>query len=679
MRKYVLALISFIVLGQLATAQNYKFGKVSKEELAETSHKSDPEADAAVLYRKTNTKFNYSQDAGFVVVTEFQERIKIYNKEGYDLANQQIGMYQGTSDEELVTSLKAVTYNLIDGKIKESKLQNNGIFEEERSKTLKVKKFTMPDIQDGCIIEFKYVFTSPFYSTIDEFRFQEDIPVDKVEMRFFAPEYLVYRTHGKGGIPLGLRKEKKSRTIRYRYEDKSLPQAGQVNTLARGSQAQKRTTAEVEFTENGYLVDLENIPALKEEPFAGNLDNYTSALQLELAYTKFPNSQVRNYATTWEDVAEKIYKSDNFGKELGITKFYKKDVDALLSGVADPKEKMMKVYDFVKSKMTWNDYYGVYKDKGVKKAYAEGTGNVADINLMLVSMLNYAGIETNPILISTKANGIPFFPTRTGFNYVIAGAVLDNRLFLLDGVDKTGAPSILRTNLLNWKGRMVRKDGSSLLVDLLPPKPATHISLMNLEISEDLVITGNSKNRFTGHYAKGQRARYRNLNEDEQSEKMEENFESLEVMDHSFESMKENDKPLTLEYNFENEEAVEVIGNKMYVSPLLHLATKENYFKAETRTYPIDFIHPWTDKYNVSIEIPEGYTVESLPDPLSINLSNNMGSFRYGVSQNGGKIIVTFQNAIKTSVIGAEYYQDLQQYYKMILEKEAEKIVLIKS
>ncbi|MEP0262791.1 DUF3857 domain-containing protein [Dokdonia sp.] len=669
MIKFLLTTISIVFLSQCVDAQNYKFGKVSKEELAQTAHASDPEASAAVLYRKTSTKFTYSEDDGFVVVTDHHERIKIYNKDGYDLANQQIGMYLGSSDKESVASLKAVTYNLVDGSVKGSKLQSNGVFDEERSKTLRIKKFTMPDIQDGCIIEFKYTFTSPFISTIDEFRFQEEIPVDKVEMRFFAPEYLIYRTHGKGSIPLGLQTTKKARTLRFRYERQALARATEV----------ERGTREVELTENGYIVNLENIPALKEEPFAGNINNYMSALQFELSYTKYPNSLVRNYATTWEDVAKKIYKSDGFGKELEQTKYFRKDIDVLIAGISDPKEKMMKVYDYVKTKMNWNKYYGVYVDKGSKKAYSEGVGNVADINLMLIAMLNYAGIETNPILLSTKANGIPFFPTRTGFNYVIAGAILDNRLFLLDGVDKTSSPSILKTNLLNWKGRMVKADGSSLLVDLLPAKPAVHTSLINLEINEDLVIIGNSKNRFTGHYAKGQRARYKSLNEDEQSKKMEENFESVQMIDHTFKEMDNSNKPLTLEYNFENEEAVEAIGNKMYISPLLHLATKENYFKAETRSYPIDYLYPRSDKYNISIKIPEGYMVESLPEPLSINLTDNMGSFRYGVSENGGKVTITLLNAIKTPVMGAEFYKDLQEYYKMILEKEAEKIVFVKS
>jgi hypothetical protein len=163
MKKYLLILISFVVFQQSVIAQNYKFGKVSEEELAETAHASDPDAGAAILYRKTDTKFNYTQDGGFVVITEHQERIKIYNKDGYDFANQQIGLYQGASEEETVTSLKAFTYNLIDGDIEESKLQGKGIFEEERNKSVTIKKFTMPDVQDGCIIEFKYTFTSPFY------------------------------------------------------------------------------------------------------------------------------------------------------------------------------------------------------------------------------------------------------------------------------------------------------------------------------------------------------------------------------------------------------------------------------------------------------------------------------------------------------------------------------------
>ena len=57
--------------------------------------------------------------------------------------------------------------------------------------------------------------------------------------------------------------------------------------------------------------------------------------------------------------------------------------------------------------------------KGTRKAYLEGEGNVADINLLLIAMLRSQGVDANPVLVSTRNNGIPLFPTRKGFNYVI--------------------------------------------------------------------------------------------------------------------------------------------------------------------------------------------------------------------------------------------------------------------
>ena len=80
--------------------------------------------------------------------------------------------------------LKAYTYNLIDGKIDEVKLKKDGVFKEEISKYFDQNKITMPNIKEGSIIEYKYTVTSPFFSNVDEFVFQYDIPVKKLESVF---------------------------------------------------------------------------------------------------------------------------------------------------------------------------------------------------------------------------------------------------------------------------------------------------------------------------------------------------------------------------------------------------------------------------------------------------------------------------------------------------------------
>lgn len=55
----------------------------------------------------------------------------------------------------------------------------------------------------------------------------------------------------------------------------------------------------------------------------------------------------------------------------------------------------------------------------MRKAYKDKTGNIADINLMLTAMLRSAGLTANPVLVSTRSNGIALFPNRNAFNYVI--------------------------------------------------------------------------------------------------------------------------------------------------------------------------------------------------------------------------------------------------------------------
>ena len=75
MRKLVLSLLLLAATTQFY-AQNYKFGKVSEEELKEKIYPLDSAANAAFLYKKRETSFNYIQGKGFVIETEIQSSVK---------------------------------------------------------------------------------------------------------------------------------------------------------------------------------------------------------------------------------------------------------------------------------------------------------------------------------------------------------------------------------------------------------------------------------------------------------------------------------------------------------------------------------------------------------------------------------------------------------------------------
>ena len=68
------------------------------------------------------------------MVTEIDTKIKIYKKEGYSNASHAYSYFTGGSPSESVVFSKAVTYNLVDGKIQKAKLKSDGEFTENKSK-----------------------------------------------------------------------------------------------------------------------------------------------------------------------------------------------------------------------------------------------------------------------------------------------------------------------------------------------------------------------------------------------------------------------------------------------------------------------------------------------------------------------------------------------------------------
>ncbi len=670
MRKAVV--IVFILISSIGFSQNYKFGKVSKEELMEKSYAEDPEADAVVLYKKETIAYEYKSGDGFRQVREVQERIKIYNKEGFGWATKKVRLYdRSSSKSEDFLNLSAYTYTLEDGKVKKTKIKKESIFEEKNNKYWATKTFTMPNVKEGCVIEFRYRIESP-YIQIDDIDLQYTIPIKKLDINVKIPEFFVFN---KLQNPKAIYFPKIEDTQVNRKEtlvSKSRTSGGM------GKINSNRDYSDWEFKEFKTVVDETNVPALKEESFVKELDIYRAKLVWEYAAYNGPNREIKNYSTSWEQVSKTINESESFGGQLGKTKYFESDVNALLDGVDDPIKKVALIYDFVRSKIKWNKYVGYRVNDGVKKAYKDRVGNVAEINLMLVAMLRHAGLNASPVLLSTRSNGIPLFPTTSGFNYVIAAIEVPNDIVLLDGVNTYGAPNILLEKTINWQGRIVRKQGTSAWIDLTPKKKSKTISFMNVNIADDLSISGKIKKHLTDYLALNYRERYH----DSKTETIVSNYEkdkgNIEITNLDVKNKKELSKPINYTYDFKLDNAIEEIGDKLYISPLLFLASEENPFKQETRIYPIDFIYPTYSKYAVYLKIPEGYVVESLPKNTKVQFNGTEGEFSYIIREQGETIQVSVITDLNKTLILPEEYLEFKKFFEMSHEKQAEKIVLKK-
>lgn len=670
MRQITLILFILSLCGFQLQSQNYKFGKVSKQEVLQKEHPLQKDANAAVLYRNQKIYYDFNKHEGFNLITEIHERIKIYNKEGFDWATKEIRKYTGSSKKEDLVQLKGYTYNIIDGKLEEEKLRNDEIFEEVTSKYNESTKFTMPAVTEGSVIELTYKIKSPFLGSIGRTPLQYLIPLDKLELEVLIPEFFTFSKYLNLRSLLKFDVEQTKENFSYNY----------TSTSRSGNKVVSSTASHnsVNYLLNVYSVKRENIPALKKEPHVENLHTYAAFIDWELMFTKFPNSMVENYSETWESVANSIYNDLGIADELNKDNYYDDELDVVISGLSDPKMKAEAIFDFVKQRVKWNDYLGFYPENGTKKAFKEGSGNTGDINLLLISMLRYAKLNAHPVLLSTPSNGVPLYPTRDGFNYVIAGLELDGEIVLMDATDPKAAIGELPKRARNWRGRLLKEKDKSSWINLMPTYISENSIKMNYKFDGSGVEGMNWKS-YSGLIAKKFRQDHSSVEQNNDIENRLSTVSNIQISDYEIENKDKLGAEILEKFNFELASASENIGDKVYLKPLLFDGMQENPYKEEERHYPVYLDFPEMKSYSVNIMLPDGYNIVSLPESTVVKLGEDDGQFKFIVNGNGNVIRLTSMITFKKTAFLPSEYDFLKKFYANIIKKHSEAIVLEKT
>lgn len=645
-----------------ANAQKFELGKISIAELEEKRHPIDTTAVAAILFNKAKTFFKYDAINGFSINTEQVFRIKIYKKEGLKWANYKVPYYVGYEhyNDDNVEFDDCVTYNLENGKIVKTKLNREGNFRTSINKYWKDAAITMPNVKVGSVIEFKYVLKSENIVEFPSFNFQQEIFVNNSEYTTQIPGFFVYKAIAKRSSELIFESKVERGSLNYTRKDGSM----------------RSENVNFEQAKNKYSAY--NIPALKEEPFVDNIENYRLSIDHELEKTQFYQEPVKNYSTTWEGVAKTIYEDKDFGNELQERDYLKQDLALILKNVESPNERLDMVFKFVQNKMNWNNKRGYYVDKGVKQAYIDGIGNTAEINFILIAMLNYAGINAFPVVLSTLDNGIPVYPNRTIFNYVIAVVEMDGKQLLLDASNKYTTKNILPLNTLNWTGRLIKQDGTSQEIKLLPNFRSQKAINMIVEIDQKGKMSGKYRVQTTDYDAFDFREKYSGINQQQYIEKVENDYKGIQISEYTIDNLKALSKPIVENFTFNTENECEIIGDKMYINPQLFFTQTQNPFVQEKRELPIYFGYPKQEKTTISMAVPSGYIVESIPKSIKLITGENVGLFTLNCITSEDKIQIVISKEINKEIVPSDFYDVLKSFYQQMIDKQNEKIVLKK-
>lgn len=177
-----------------------KFGKISIEQLQKKADDKFPDAHAVVLFDYGDAYYRFLASAGKLRVTfERHIAIQFFDNTMFDLATFEEYLQHNGSTKENISKIKGVTYNLVNGKIEKTKFSKKDIIKEEVSKNLDLKKFTLPNVKEGSIIEVKYDVSSDYYRYINPWVFQTiSAPTRYSEFNIEIPEFYTFNKNFVG-------------------------------------------------------------------------------------------------------------------------------------------------------------------------------------------------------------------------------------------------------------------------------------------------------------------------------------------------------------------------------------------------------------------------------------------------------------------------------------------------
>jgi hypothetical protein len=641
-----------------AQDHGFEFGRILNAELNMKIYEKDTTAVAVVLDEfgeaffdlETLNKINF----------QYHVKIKILKEQGKSYADFEIPMRKsGSARQETVRNIKASSFNRNGNTWTETILQSKSIFTENANEYYSLTKFAVPDVRVGSVIEVYYELESPFTYNFMPWEFQWDIP--KVKSEFWAkyPAYYEYAITLKGFLNL-------TKNVGERVDQ--CVGSGTIGYSAGPS-------ADCSLFKFG----IENIPAFKEEEFMTARKNFVSTVTFELSKITHQNGRVDKITTEWKDAELELKQHENFGVQIKKARnLFEDKVKELKASSSDQLTLAKQIHSYFKETYTWNGGFGEYTENGIKKAAELKKGNVGDLNLSLLGALQEAGIYAEPVLISTRANGLPIqhHPVLTDFNYVLVRVKIADKFYFVDATSSLYPFGYIPERCLNGQGRALGE--TSAWIDIKPIDKDRIVSDFKIKLSEDGITSGSCTINSNGYAAVNRRRMYVGSDDKEDYiKKRTENWSGVQVNNFSIENESDLMKAFIEKFDVTLEESSG--GSDIIYFPLfLFQRNDKNPFTSRERLYPVDFGAPIEYVYLMTFEFPSNYNVEDIPKNLALSLPNAGGRFLFSVSQFSGKITVTSSLILTKSVYSAEEYHALREIYSRYIEALQSLIVLKK-
>ncbi len=615
---------------------------IDPADLKMTSEPKAPGAPAIYLYRQVDRK-----DSGRANTEHNYVRIKILKEEGRETANVAIPYL---SENTKIANIRARTVHAdgsvvnFDGKVFDK------MIEKTKGTKYKAKVFTVPDVQVGSIVEYRfnydfedgYVFSS--YWAISDDLFTRKAVFSLVPY----PEFAV-RWDWPAGLPAGTEP----------------PKIGPDKIV--------RMTAT-------------DIPAFQAEDFMPP----ENELKYRVVFIYSEDGFEMDPAKFWRKFGKK--ENDRMESYLGKKKELEAAVSQIVSPADPPEVKLQKIYAHVEQlrNLSFETRKSEQEEKRDKLKKVEnaadvlknGYGSGYDITWTFLGLARAAGLESYGVMLSRR-NEYFFTQTRMNKRELDSNAVL----VTVNGKELYFDPGSMFVpyGLLPWqessvKGMKLDKEGGSWIQTPLPDSSASQIQrAANLKLDDEGTLQGTVKLTFTGLEAWSRRLRERNEDDEARKKYLEEELKSYVSAATEAEltnqpDWKSTEPPLVAEYHVKIPGWVSSAGRRALLPVGIFAAPEKQIFAHADRVYPICFAYPYQKKDDVTIELPGGWTVSSLPASLDKDAKAAEYVLKVEDKKNQVHILRTVRSDL--FLVPKDTYPALRTFYQIVRSGDDQQIVL---
>ena len=626
---------------------------------------TDSNATAVILADKGETHYVGTKN-WFARVYTRHTRIKIIDKRAFDLATVKIYLEGQQDNREKLGNVSASTFNIENGQLSQTKLDENDVYRDKLDKNRTEVKFTLPGLKEGSIIDYSYTITSEYWDRLPSWEFQsQKYPCLYSEYEVEIPVAMSFVLLRQGVHP-------------YSVDKGSIGHSNYKVTLNPDESSLVNLDQDYTVISNTVRHDwvMKNLPAFGNEPFLTTPLNYIDKIEFQLSGTN-TSRETEEYSNTWAKATEELLGEERFGAALQEDYNLVDDLAGKITNEGDRLALARTVYYYVARHFTCTQE-ARYITTTLQDVVRKGSGTVGDINLLLILLLRKKGLSADPMVLSTRDNGFNMvrYPMLERLNYVVVRLNLDGKIYYLDAAHPELGFGQLAGECYNGAARIISsRDTGAVDFDADSLKERRVTLVMMTGTDKGVEGTWQSTLGMQGSYET--RREVREKGQQQYFKDIQTRYgDDITVGNGGIDSLALPEEPVKVHYEFVLKQPTG--ASLIYLSPLIGDGWRKNPFDATERKYPVELPYTVDETYIFSMEIPQGYAVDELPKSARVGLNGDQGQFEYLISQQNNQVQMRCRLRLNKAWFPASDYASLRDFFGFVVKKEAEQIVLKK-